>query len=105
MKKIFKIILGSLRGFFINPFWKARENIVILFLTLAISAILWYIYAVRIHLFLNYFLFASGLILINTSLANLFYNRERILSLILLLTALFSQILIISFIRFLLISI
>ena len=104
MKKIITIILSILRGFFVNPFWKSKLNIVILAISLAISAVLWYIYAVRIHSFLNYFLFASGIIVINTILANMFYNRERILSLILLFVALFSQLLIISFIRFLFIS-
>lgn len=104
MKKIILKIIRILRGFVLNPFWKSKLNIILFVLTLAISAVLWYIYATRIHNNLNYFIFASGLIIINTILANYLYSKDELLSLILLSAAFFSQVIILAFINFLLIS-
>jgi hypothetical protein len=105
MKKIFKIIWPILRGFFINPFWEKWPIVVGLGLSLAINGILWYIYAIKIKHNPVPIEYASGLIIINLILANYLYLKEKLASIFLIYSALFIQILMLIFIRFIFIVI
>ena len=101
MKKIFILIKEILRGFVVNPFWKSLQVIIILGLSLVINGILWYIYQTRIKSNPIPFIFAAGLIVLNLILANFLWNREKLASILLIYTALFIQILMLIFIRYL----
>ncbi|MBM2820836.1 MAG: hypothetical protein HW405_596 [Candidatus Berkelbacteria bacterium] len=101
MKKIFKIILGVLRGFFVNHFWKSIVVLITLGLSLALNGILWYIYVSKIKHEPTPFVFASALIVLNFSLGNFLWNREKLTSYFLIYTCLFIQILMLLLVRYL----
>ncbi len=101
MKKIIKIIFTNLKEFFLNSFWQNIKVIIIIVSSLAINALLWYIFRLKIRFNPIPFIFASGLILLNLVLANFLWQREKISSFILLGTGLFTQILMLLFIRYL----
>lgn len=104
MKKVFNFILGSLRGFLKNPFWKSIHILIILGLSLAICGFLWYTYATKIKNNPLPFIFTSGLFGLNLILSNYLYNKEKLSSFLLIYTALFAQILMVVFLRYLLLS-
>ncbi len=104
MKKIINIIKEILRGFFLNPFWKSPQIIAVLFFSLAINGILWYIYQTKIKVNTIPFFFATGLVILNIILGNFLWNREKLASLFLIYTGLFIQILMLIFIRYLTIT-
>ena len=101
MKNILVIIKGILRGFIFNPFWKSAAVLVCLVLSLATGSVLWYIYTSKLHENPIPFIFASVLIILNFVLANFLWNREKLASYFLIYTALFVQILMLLFIRYL----
>ena len=104
MKKVFRLILQVLRGFFINPFWKSLQVIIVIILSLAISGVLWYIYETKIHQNSIPFIFASGLVVLNLILGNYLWNREKLAALFLIYTGLFVQVLMLIFIRYLMMT-
>lgn len=101
MKKILAMILGNLKGFLFNVFWLNPSVIIIIFFSLAINGILWYIFQIKVRFNPIPFIFASGLIFLNLILANFLWEKEKIASFILLGTGLFTQILMLLFIRYL----
>jgi len=104
MKKILSILIETLRGFVINPFWKSWQVIIVLVCSLAINGILWYIYQTKIKVNPIPFVFATGLIILNLILGNFLWNREKLASIFLIYTGLFIQILMLIFIRYLTIT-
>lgn len=101
MKKILSILIEVLRGFFINPFWKSLQVIIVLASSFAINGLLWYIYQTKIKENPIPFIFATGLIILNLILGNFLWNREKLASIFLIYTAVFTQILMLIFIRYL----
>ena len=101
MKKIIEIIFTNLKGFFLNSFWQNLKVIIIVAASLAINALLWYIFQIKVRFNPIPFIFASGLIFLNLILANFLWEKEKIASFILLGTGLFTQILMLLFIRYL----
>ena len=103
MRKILNIIWGIIKDFLINPFWQSWRVLIILFFSLAFNGLLWYIYQTKIGENPIPFIFSSGLIILNLTLANYLFNRERLASFFLITTSLFVQILMLIFIRYLMI--
>lgn len=101
MKKILSIIWAVLKDFIFNSYWKSWAVLIIVFLSLVINAILWYIFEIRIKQNSLPFFFASGLIILNLILGNYLWEREKLASFFLLLVGLFTQILMLIFIRYL----
>ena len=64
-----------------------------------INGFLWYFYFLKIKENPNPFIFSSGLIFVNLILANFLWNRERLAGIFLLGVALFTQILMLVFIK------
>jgi len=101
VKKFLNSLLNILKDFIFNSFWKSWPLLVMLFFSLAINAILWYIFQTRIKENAIPFFFASGLILLNLILGNYLWEREKLLSFFLVGIGLFTQILMLVFIRYL----
>ncbi len=101
MKKIFSFLWGTVKNFFLNSFWRTWPILLIIVLSLALNAILWYIYELKIKQNPLPFFFASGLIILNLILANFLWNKEKLASVFLLSTGLLVQFLMLMFIRYL----
>lgn len=104
MMKIFSYILGILKGFVINPFWKSLYVLIIIGLSLVINGLLWYIYLTKIKANPLPFFFATGLVILNLILGNFLWNRDKLSSYLLIYSGLFIQILMVIFIRYLMIA-
>ncbi len=103
MKKILSILFATIREFIKNSFWRSWYVLVILVISLALNGVLWYIYMIRIEENPIPFIFASGLIGLNLILANLIWEKEKLVSILLISVGLLVQILMLIFIRYLLI--
>lgn len=101
MKKIISSLLNIIRGFIFNSFWRSWTVLAIIFLSLVLNAILWYIFLTKIKVNVLPFYFASGLIILNLLLANFLWEKEKLASYFLIAVGIFSQILMLVFIRFL----
>ena len=101
MKKLIVNIIGIIRDFLKNPFWKSVHILIVFGLSLVICGFLWYIYAIKIRNNPLPFIFISGLLGLNLILSNHLYNKEKLSSFLLLYTALFAQILMVVFLRYL----
>lgn len=102
MKKILSYILAQLKYFFLNPFWTSWIILVIIVLGLGLNGYIWYFYLVRMQALtgLTPVGYASGVLLLNIFLADISYQRQVILSWILLSTAVLIQIIFIVFLKF-----
>jgi len=99
MKKFFPILKKVLKDFFINPFWKSWQVWAMVGGAFAINGFLWYFYLLKIKENPDPFIFSSGLIFVNLILSNFLWNRERLAGIFLLAVALFTQILMLVFIK------
>ena len=72
-----------------------------LVLSLAACGVLWYIYTSRLRENPIPFIYTTALIILNVVLANFLWNRQRLASFLLIYTALFVQILMLLFVRYL----
>jgi len=100
MRKIFSVAKNIIKSFFINSFWKSWKVLAIIFLSLAINGILWYIYLLKLRQNPIPFIFSSGLIGLNLILGNFLWNRQPLASYFLLFTGLLVQVLMAVFIRY-----
>jgi len=99
MRNILKVLKQVLKDFFINPFWKSWWVLVVIVVSFVINSFLWYFYFLKIKENPIPFIFSSGLIFLNLVLANYLWNREKLASFFLLTVALFTQLLMLIFIK------
>lgn len=106
MKIFFKFIFDRIRNFFVNPFWMSLASLLIVFLTLLLNGLVWYLYIKQYRNIIGYepISFSSAVFLLNLFLAAIVYKRETLASYILLSTGLTVQIIFIVFLRFLAMS-
>ncbi|HLB95339.1 MAG TPA: hypothetical protein VJK26_00330 [Patescibacteria group bacterium] len=101
MNKIFKSIIGILKDFIYNSFWRSGPVLAIIVLSLVLNGFLWYIFETRIRENPVPFFFTSGLVGLNLILGNYLWEREKIASFFLISVGLFVQLLMLVFVRFL----
>jgi len=101
MKKIFSYFKSQFSYLFINPFWKAWVNIILITITFLVSALLVYLYIFRFRQSapIMPIIYSVAVFVLNVLLANISYRREPMVSYILLSAGLFVQILFLGYLQ------
>lgn len=102
MKKILQYIIQQIKAFIINPFWLNGGAILLIILTLAVNALVWYLWIKKYQDLIGVvpISYSSAVIVLNIFLGNLTYRKETLVTFILLGTGLIIQIIYLIFLRF-----
>ncbi len=86
MHKLFSFILGQLKYFFINPFWKKWVILAVLGLSIIINVVIWYSYLRYEKEFINFtpIGYSTGVLLLNLLLAVSIYPKNDLVAYILI---------------------
>jgi len=102
MKKNLMYLWQKIKEFFINPYWANWTVILLIFLSVLLNGLLWYIWWKKYQDLVGVvpISYSSAVLILNVFLSNLSYRKEALVNFVLLGTGLLVQIIYLIFLRF-----
>jgi len=101
VKKILSFLWQQSKYFIINPFWTSWICLTIIGLSAILNGLIWYLYLTKFHIIVNLtpIGYSSAVIILNLILANIVFQKQSLISYILLVVALLIQVFMIFFLK------
>jgi len=101
MKKFFSYLLSQIKYFIINPFWKQIPILILIFLTIILNGLIWFLYITRYREILDYtpIIYSSTVLILNLLLSNIIFQKKSLFAYIFLVIALIIQLFFLYFLQ------